>query len=322
MVGAATRKKIMGTAVISVTGLTKEFKMVRAVDQATFEVPAGSVFGFLGPNGAGKTTTIRLLLGLLAPSAGSARVFGHDIITEGAAVREKTGALLEQHGLYERLTAGENLEYYARIWRMPAGERKARIRELLEHFGLWERRHERAGKFSRGMKQKLAIARVLIHRPKLIFLDEPTAGLDPVAAVSLRDDIARLAAEEGVTVFLTTHNLTEAEKICDMVAVMNHGKLIAYGKPESLLTGNGGPEYIITGEGITDRILAKVVATPGVRRHTLDGNALTVELSDSSGPTSVIRTLIENSVTLEEVQRSRASLEDVFLHLMEGNHAS
>jgi ABC-2 type transport system ATP-binding protein len=312
----------MGTPVISVTGLTKDFKVVRAVDQATFEVPAGSVFGFLGPNGAGKTTTIRLLLGLLAPSAGSARVFGHDVITEGAIVREKTGALLEQNGLYERLTAEDNLEYYARIWHMPSPERKTRIRELLEHFGLWERRHERAGKFSRGMKQKLAIARVLIHRPKLIFLDEPTAGLDPVAAVSLREDIARLSSGEGVTVFLTTHNLAEAEKLCNMVAVMNRGKLIAYGKPESLLTGSGGPEYVVTGKGFSDSIIAKTTAIPGVRRDSFKENALTFELADSSGPTAVIRVLIESGVMIEEVKRSRASLEDVFLHLMEENHAS
>jgi ABC-2 type transport system ATP-binding protein len=312
----------METPVICVAGLTKDFKMVRAVDQATFEVPAGSVFGFLGPNGAGKTTTIRLLLGLLAPSAGTARVFGHDVITEGALVREKTGALLEQNGLYERLTAEDNLEYYARIWRMPSGDRKARIRELLEHFGLWERRHERAGKFSRGMKQKLAIARVLIHRPKLIFLDEPTAGLDPVAAVSLRDDIGRLSSGEGVTVFLTTHNLAEAEKLCNMVAVMNRGKLITYGKPETLLNGSGGPEYTVTGKGFSDSVIANATAIPGVRRHSFKENTLTFELVDTSGPTGVIRALIESGVLIEEVKRSRASLEEVFLRLMEENHAS
>jgi len=212
--------------------LTRDFGAVRAVDHLTIDVPAGIIFGYLGPNGSGKTTTIRLLLGLLEPSAGQAAVLGYDTKTQDQAVRERTGALLEYSGLYERLSAEENLDFYGRVWHMSASERAARTKELLTHFELWDRRHEGAGTWSRGMKQKLAVARAIFHRPKLIFMDEPSAGLDPVAAVALRDDLARLAAREGVTVFLTTHNLVEADKLCGQVAVIRQGKLLAVGHPD------------------------------------------------------------------------------------------
>ena len=219
---------------IRIEHLTRDFPAVRAVDDLTFEVPAGVVFGFLGPNGSGKTTTIRLLLGLLEPTAGRAEVLGYDVRDAAGEIRERTGALLEHSGLYERLTAWDNLEFFGRIWRIPPEVRADRIRELLDHVGLWERRKEAVGGWSRGMKQKLAVARALLHRPQLIFLDEPTAGLDPLAAAALRKDLAGLAASEGVTVFLTTHNLSEAEKLCSLVAVIRDGRLLALGAPGEL----------------------------------------------------------------------------------------
>src|SRR5689334_15183911 len=162
---------------IRAQGLTRTFETVRALDDLSLEVPAGSVFGFLGPNGAGKTTTIRLLLGLIDASAGRAEVLGLDPGTAGAEIRARTGALLEHNGLYERLSAEDNLEFYGRIWHIPTAERKARIQELLTHLALWERRRDQAGKYSKGMKQKLAVARALLHRPVIAFLDEPTTGL-------------------------------------------------------------------------------------------------------------------------------------------------
>ena len=174
--------------------LTCDFGAVRALDDVSLEVPAGIVFGFLGPNGSGKTTTIRLLLGLLEPTGGHAAVLGLDTHTQAAAVRARCGALLEHDGLYERLSAAENLDYYGRIWRIPGPVRAQRIRELLDHVGLWERRADRVGTWSRGMKQKLAVARALLHQPEVVFLDEPTASLDPVAAAALREDLARLWA--------------------------------------------------------------------------------------------------------------------------------
>ena len=165
---------------IRLAGLCRAFGSIQAVDELTLEIPAGSVFGFLGPNGAGKTTTIRLLLGLLEPSGGHAAVLGFDPWREGDEVRRRTGAVLEHTGVYEQLTAEENLEFYGRACRLGVDERRAAARELLGRMGLWERRHERPGTWSRGMQQRLALARALIHRPRLLFLDEPTAGLDVV----------------------------------------------------------------------------------------------------------------------------------------------
>jgi ABC-2 type transport system ATP-binding protein len=195
-------------------GLSRSFGQLRAVDDLRLEVPRGIVFGFLGPNGSGKTTTIRLLLGLLEPSAGQARVLGFDLRTQADEIRARTGALLEHSGLYERLSAEDNLEFYGRVWRLPDDARRKRREELLGNLGLWDRRKEPVGTWSRGMKQKLAIARTLLHRPALIFLDEPTAGLDPIAAAALHKDLTALVVQERVTVFLTTHNLAEAEKLC------------------------------------------------------------------------------------------------------------
>src|SRR6478752_3016179 len=215
----------MTEAAIQTTDLTRDFGSVRAVDHLTLTVPPGIIFGFLGPNGAGKTTTIHLLLGLLEATSGEARVLGLDPRTQSEQIRTRSGALLEFSGLYERLTAEDNLDFYGRVWHMPPGERQTRIKELLTHLSLYDRRKERVSTWSRGMKQKLAIARVLLHRPDLIFLDEPTAGLDPVAAAALRDDLEALVQREGTTVFLNTHNLPEAERLCQQVGVIREGRL-------------------------------------------------------------------------------------------------
>ena len=176
--------------------LTRDFKSVLTVDHLNLQVPTGQVFGFLGPNGAGKTTTIHLLLGLLAPTAGTAKVLGHDVKNAGGKIRQQTGVLLEHTGLYERLTAEDNLDFYGRIWGQSAPERQARSQELLSQLGLWERRKEVVGKWSKGMKQKLAVARAIFHLPALIFMDEPTSGLDPVSASQLHHDLTDLVRQE------------------------------------------------------------------------------------------------------------------------------
>ena len=202
-------------------------------------MPAGVVFGFLGPNGAGKTTTIRLLLSLIDPTGGGAEVLGFDTRTQGREIRARCGALLEHSGLYERLSAEDNLRFYGKVARMSGSDLNKRIEELLRQMGLWERRQEAVVKWSRGMKQKLAIARAVLHRPGLVFLDEPTAGLDPVAANGLRKDLAALVSQQGATIFLTTHNMAEAEKLCNLVAVIREGKLLAIGNPAELRASAG-----------------------------------------------------------------------------------
>jgi len=303
---------------IRIENITRDFEMVRAVDDLSLEVPSGIIFGFLGPNGAGKTTTINLLLGLLEPTSGRAEVLGFDTRTQADEVRTHTGAFLEHPGLYEQLSAEDNLEFYGRIWRMPVNERRARIKELLTHMGVWERRKERMGTWSKGMKQKLALARAMLHRPPLIFLDEPTAGLDVVAATTVRDDLEALTTREGVTVFLTTHNMAEAERLCEQVAVIRDGKLVAIGHPDELRARAGGPGLEILGRGFEDNLLNLLRAHPHVvAAEVLNEEHLTIDLHEGMDAAPLVSLVVSAGVQVEEIRRRKASLEEVFLTLME-----
>jgi ABC-2 type transport system ATP-binding protein len=321
----------MNDWIIQTKHLTRDFKTarnpngstggangtIRAVDHLDLEIPPGIVFGFLGPNGSGKTTTIRLLLGLLEPTQGQAEVFGFDTRTQASAIRERTGALLEHTGLYERLSAEDNLDFYGRVARLPAHQRRARIQELFEHFGLWERRKETAGGWSRGMKQKLAVARALIHSPRLIFLDEPTAGLDPLAAAALRDDLARLASDHRVTVFLTTHNLTEAEKLCEQVAVIRSGRLLAVGAPDQLRGQHSSTQVEIVGRGFTPELVAQIRARSEITGVRLEDGRLVLEPRQGAELAPIITQLVLGGAQIEEICKNKASLEEIFLDLVE-----
>jgi ABC-2 type transport system ATP-binding protein len=298
--------------------LSRTFGSVRALDDLTLAVPVGAVFGLLGPNGAGKTTTIRVLLGLIEPTSGRAEVLGYDAATQGQQIRDRVGALLEHTGLYERLSAEDNLDYFASIWGMAAADKRDRIRELLTHFGLWDRRSDRVGTWSRGMKQKLAIARAIVHRPSLVFLDEPTAGLDPAAAVALRDDIGSLARESGTTVFLTTHNLAEAERVCGLVGVIRGGKLAALGEPAHLRARAGRSIVRVTGSGFAaNGVVDALRARPDIADVTISERTLQVVPNGTLDTGALVPWLIARGVTIEEVRRETASLEEVYLSLME-----
>jgi ABC-2 type transport system ATP-binding protein len=302
---------------IRVENLSCHFGEIRAVDQLSLEIPKGIVFGFLGPNGSGKTTTIRLLLGLLEPRQGYAEVLGFNIRTKTDQLRERSGALLEHTGLYERLSAEENLEFYGRINRMPQSERQARIKELLTHFDLWERCRDRVGSWSRGMKQKLAVSRALLHCPEIIFLDEPTAGLDPVAAASLRDDIAKLVERDGVTVFLNTHNPSEAEKLCAQVGVIRRGRLLSVGNPKQLRAGKYASRLQVAGSGFTQSVIEQLHSHPMVESVSQQNSHMELTLSQSANTSTLVSFLINICLQVEEVHKNRADLEDVFLKLME-----
>ena len=308
------------TLAIEARDLVRDFGPIRALDHLSFEVPAGIVFGFLGPNGAGKTTAIRTFLGLVEPTSGSAQVFGFDTRRDGDRVRERAGALLEHHGLYERLTAEQNLDFAGRVWLMPPGDRRSRIRELLDQFGLFDRRHEAVGKWSRGMKQKLAVARAVFHRPPLVFLDEPTAGLDPVASAALREDLASLATGQGVTIFLTTHNLVEAERLCDLVGVIRKGQLAALGPPGSLRPRDSGL-LRVTGTGIDEEIARAAGTLPDVLQATVVDGALEVKLADGARAAELVALLVESGVGIDEVRRDRQTLEEAFLELVSDDAA-
>ena len=307
----------MTETAIRIENLTRDFETVRAVDGLSLEVPSGIIFGFLGPNGAGKTTTINLLLGLLEPTGGRAEVLGFDTRTQANEVRARTGVLLEHHGLYEQLSAEDNLEFYGRIWRLPVSKRRGRIKELLTHMKLWERRKEPVGAWSKGMKQKLALARALLHRPALVLLDEPTAGLDVMAAAAVRDDLEALAAREGVTVFLTTHNMAEAERLCAQVAVIREGSLVAIGHPDELRARVGGPRLEIVGRGFDERALDLLRARPEVAAAEVKNHHLEIDLRQEADVAPLVSLMVSAGVQVEEVRRGRASLEEVFLTLME-----
>jgi ABC-2 type transport system ATP-binding protein len=221
------------------------------------------------------------MLGLLEPTDGSIEVLGFDTRTHADEIRTRAGALLEHPGLYEQMTAEENLEFYGRVWRLPAAERQDRIKELLTHMGMWHRRKDRVGAWSRGMKQKLALARALIHRPPLVFLDEPTAGLDVVAAAALREDLASMAAREGVTVFLTTHNMAEAETLCSRVAVIREGKLVAVGHPDELRAQARSPLVEIVGRSFDEDLLKMLEAMSEVIAAEERDNHLRIHLREA-----------------------------------------
>ncbi len=307
----------MTAIAIRTLNLSRNFGTVLALDHLSLEVPRGIVFGFLGANGSGKTTTIRLLLGLLEPTSGRAEVLGFDTQTHSHEIRQRTGALLEHPGLYERLSAEDNLEFYGRAWRLPTAKRRSRIKELLSYMGLWQRRHQKVGEWSRGMKQKLAIARAILHCPPLIFLDEPTTGLDPVAAAALRDNLQEMVAREGVTVFLTTHNLAEADKLCQQVGVIRQGKLLAVGHPNDLRAQVGSPRIEIIGRGFTSKVIAWLECQPLIASTQIEGDRLTINLHKQISAAPLVRLLVNTGVEIEEVRKNSASLEEVFLNLME-----
>lgn len=296
--------------------LTRDFGTVRGLDGLCLQVPVGKVSGLLGPNGAGKTTTIRILLGLIEPTSGAVDVLGRDPMTEGTAVRASSGALLERSGHYDRLTVEENLEFYGRVRGLGREERRTRITELLERFDLAERREDLAGTLSRGMRRKLGIARALLHRPALLFLDEPTAGLDPAAAHALRLLLVELRSGEHTTVLLTTHDLIAAEHVCDHIAVIKDGTLLAAGSLDELRTPRGGAALSIKGGAFTEELLARLQALPPVSTVSLRDGELRVDLRDATAQASVVRSIVENGGEVETVVPRRTTLEGAYLRLI------
>ncbi len=307
----------MAETIIHTEHLSRSFGTIKAVDDLSMDIPAGIVFGFLGPNGAGKTTTIHLLLGILEPSQGQARVLGFDTRSQPGEIRAKSGALLEFSGLYERMSAEDNLDLYGRIYRMSAAERKTRTKELLTHLDLWDRRKEKVDRWSRGMKQKLAVARALFHHPPLIFLDEPTAGLDPVAAADLHADLTGLVSREGVTVFLNTHNLAEAEKLCAQVGVIRNGKLITIGNPDELRLRNGGHKVEIIGNGFQQKTLTLLQARSEVKKAEIQNGRLMIELNGETKVGPLVTLIVQSGAEIEDIFRGGESLEHLFLTLMQ-----
>ncbi len=297
-------------------GLTKRFGENLAVSDLTLEIAPGEVFGFLGPNGAGKTTTVRMLSALIGPSAGTASVNGYDIQTQAMDVRRTVGVLTETPGMYDRLSAEYNLRIYAELYEVPAPEKA--VEKYLSMLGLWERRREPVGSFSKGMKQKLAIARALLHEPQTVFLDEPTSGLDPVAARTVREFIEELKTE-GRTIFLTTHNLDEAERLCDRIGVMR-SSLIALDSPAALRAQLFGQHVRCQIANLQEAHRAAAEALPFVREARLSDGALLVDVAEPEQHNpALIAALVAAGAAIQYVQPTQASLEDVYMELVNGD---
>lgn len=306
---------------IETEGLTKSFDSFVAVDHLTFKVEEGEVFGLLGPNGAGKTTTIRMLACLISPSEGSAKVFGYNINDNPLAVRQTVGILTENPSLYERLTAQENMDFFAEAYNLSDPQEKAkRIRELLEFFDLWARRNYKVATFSKGMKQKLALARALVHNPPILFLDEPTAGLDPESAKEVRDLMKMLSQREKHTILLCTHHLEDAERLCNRVMIINKGKSVVVGTPDELRNRIAHkPSVQINLKKVESKIIEAAKGVNHVERVNVDESAssLRVVLDDADeGIPFVVKSVVDAGGLIIGVHVLRPSLEEAYLKLI------
>ena len=304
---------------IETSGLTKIFNIkkspdITAVQDLTLSIPEGEVFGFLGPNGAGKTTTIRMLTSLIAPTTGTARINGYQVGVDDTEVRRSIGILTESPGLYERLSASRNLSIYANLYDVTDVD--TQISKYLHMLGLWSRRDEPAGSFSKGMRQKLAIARALLHEPKVLFLDEPTSGLDPEAARLVRSFIEDLRGE-GRTIFLCTHNLTEADRLCDRIGIFK-SRLIEIDTPENLREKFYGRRVVFHLRQLDPAWVGLVEALDGVKDVQIADQKLVVGMEDPEilNP-QIIRLLVQAGADIAFVGELRHSLEEIYIQTMQ-----
>jgi ABC-2 type transport system ATP-binding protein len=308
---------VTGQAAIEVENLVREFKKgPRAVDGIDLAVSPGEIYGFLGPNGAGKSTTVLMLTTLLPPTSGRATVGGFDIVGQGSQVRAAIGAALQEAALDAILTGREHLMLQATLQGLPGRERRQRSTALLERVGLIEAADRRVGGYSGGMKRRLDLALALVHSPRILFLDEPTTGLDPQSRSALWEEVARLARDEGMTVFLTTQYLEEADVLADRIGIIDHGHIVAEGTPAQLKAEIGGPSVEVTPAepGAGDQ-LAELLSGFGDLRRNANGNgAVTVQLpGGEAGLAEIVRILDRAHLRVETLQLHQPSLDDVFL---------
>ena len=301
---------------IEVKGLTKSYDGILAVDHIDFDVKHGEIFGFLGPNGAGKTTTIRILAGLSKPTEGSARVLGFDIETAITEAKKHIGVVPELSNLYEELSAADNLYFMSNLYGVASKNRKERVEQLLKRFRLYDRKDHLFSTFSRGMKRALTIAAALVHKPRLVFLDEPTVGLDVVAARSLRSLIKDLS-EQGITVFLTTHYLEEADQLCDRVAILVKGQIVAMDSPQMLKASlkETPPMEISFNKsplGLADELSKQIT---GIRIAAVNKKLRIYGGSPTEVLDLVLRFAKHEDVQIDDVTTPRPSLEDAFIKI-------
>jgi ABC-2 type transport system ATP-binding protein len=301
---------------IKVENLTKKFGEVTAVEGLTFQVEEGEVFGFLGPNGAGKTTTVRMLCCLISKTSGNARIADYQIgkPADSLLIRKMSGLVPDNVGLYDDLSAFDNLEFYGKLYECPEGRRRENIERFLKMLDLWERRDARAGSFSKGMKQKLALARALVHEPKILFMDEPTANLDPESAKTVRDFILDIK-KQGRTIFLNTHNLDEAQRVCDRIAIIKT-RLLRIGSPEQLRESLTKPKIEVrlaeVSQALVDALRKKIP-----NNIEVSDNKLIIDVTDPDRENPVIvNTISSSGGQIREVGQIVPTLEDVYLQIV------
>jgi ABC-2 type transport system ATP-binding protein len=299
---------------ITTKNLTKKFDQITAVKNLTLEIPEGEVFGFLGPNGAGKTTTVRMLTSLISPTAGTATVNGHPLGEQDIDIRRSVGLLTETPGMYDNLSAQRNLEIYASLYEVE--DINGQVEKYLRFLGLWERRNDVAATFSKGMKQKLAVARALLHEPRTLFLDEPTAGLDPEASRLVREFILEIK-KQGRTIFICTHNLDEADRLCDRIGVFKT-ELLVLDSPTNLRRKVFGRKVVFHFQQADQRLADKLAQHPHVAEAQVIDNKIVLTMDDpETYNPELIRILVGEGADVQFVGELRRSLEDVYLQLVQ-----
>ena len=303
-------------SVIEVKNLMKKFGEKVALRNVSFSIKGNEVFGYLGPNGAGKTTTIKIIMGLLKPTSGEVNVLGHNLY-EANEIRQKVGVVLESHGLYERLSAYENLEYYAKIFKIGKFEKETKIKELLKLMNLWDRRHDKVGTLSAGTKQKIAIARSLLHEPQILILDEPYSGLDPESQKNLRDLIMDIN-KKGCTILLSSHILTEVQNTCSKVAILHQGKIIACEYIDKLIKRFTTQSYTITVENINNGTLEKICQLGFVSECFAKQNKIIIKTKDPNRLPEILNLMITEGIKIKEATKETKTLEDLYLTFIRG----
>ena len=307
---------------VIISHLTKNFGELIAVNDMTLEVPAGSIFGLLGPNGAGKSTTTRMLCTLLRPASGTASVSGYDILEEPVAVRQTTGVLPEEgnHTLYPSMSAYENLAYFAKLYGVPLEEIDERIQDLLAFMNLWDRKDDKAGELSTGNRQRLALCRAMLHRPSVLLLDEPTSALDPVASKRVRELILKLSREYKQTFFINSHNLTEVQRICDKIAIIDEGEILISGDTAELRKKlYTKQKYRILIMGDIEKAESIVKGQSFVKTTEIEADTIITEIEDPfTNNSSLMRALLDAGINVVEFAEEEASLEDLYLQVIKG----
>jgi ABC-2 type transport system ATP-binding protein len=300
------------TAAVHTENLTRRFSDLVAVDHISFEIGQGEIFGLLGPNGAGKTTTLSMLATMLKPTEGKATVNGIDVELDEDGVRRSIGIVFQDQSLDEELTAFENMDFHGRLYRIPSETRKQRIGELLALVELTDRKDDIVKTFSGGMRRRLEIARGLLHHPKVLFLDEPTLGLDPQTRNHLWHYIATLAKEKGITIILTTHYMEEADRLCNRIAIIDHGKIIALDTPANLKDGIGGD--VVTIKSPDPAAIVAALREPWIDRMDIHDDEVVISLRNAEQHLSgIVTILVSQKIPISSISIHKPTLEDVFL---------